>query len=306
MIVIPPIIITSERLVSSSVYPVDAGETAWTSGGTYALGDVRTRAALGRRYEAKIAHSGSAVPPEDDAVNWREIGATNRMAMFDMGRMERTIGAPGQSLDVRIRPGRRINALYLGGLVAAYVDVYMFVDDVLVWSRTNVSMSRRRTRSWRQYYYGEFRQQQSLLWLDLPPYANAEIRVVIRNGSDSPQCAALVVGQSEFIGDAAWGADNDELNFSTIERDKFSWATLIPRRAVPNNKQTLRLPKQDVDRVRELRRSLNAVPAVYSTMDQRTDDPWFESFLVFGIYTRFRIKAQDAKFASIDLETEEL
>ncbi len=306
MIVIPPIIITADKLVSSSVYPVDAGETAWVSGGNYALGAQRTRASLGRKYECKIAHSGVATPPESDPINWREIGATNRMAMFDMGRTERTIGTAGQNLDVRVRPGRRINALYLGGLAATYVDVYMFQGSVLVWSRINVNMSGRHTRTWSQYYYGEFKQQRSLLWLDVPPYADCEIRVVIRNGSNSPECAALVIGQSEWIGDAEWGAENDELNFSVIERNKFSSATLVPRRAVPNNKQTLRLPKRDVDRVREVRRELNAVPAVYSTMDQRTDDPWFETFLVFGIYKRFRIKAPDAKFASIDLETEEL
>lgn len=306
MIVIPPIIITAARLVSSSVYAVDTGETAWTSGGTYALGDVRTRATLGRKFECKLAHSGVTKPPEDDAINWREIGATNRMAMFDMGRTERTIGTPGQGLDVRVRPGRRVNALYLGGLSAAYIDVYMFVGNVLVWSRTNVAMSRRMTRSWRQYYYGEFKQQQSLLWLDLPPFADAEIRVVFRNGTAAPECAAFVVGQSEYIGDVQWGADNDELNFSVIERNKFSSATLVPRRAVPNNKHTLQLPKADVDRVRDVRKQLNAVPAVYSAMDQRTDDPWFETFLIFGIYKRFRFRAQDAKFASIDLETEEL
>jgi len=307
VIVIPPTIITAERLVSSSIYAVDAGETAWASGGTYALGDVRTRATLGRKFECKLAHSGVATPPEDDPINWREVGATNRMAMFDMGRTERTVGYVGQPLDVTVAPGKRVNALYLGGLKATFVDVYMLVNNVLVWSRLNASLSSRKTRSWRQYYFAGFKQQPSLLWLDLPAYADVQVRVVLRNSPDkAPECAALVLGTSEWLGDAQWNAENDELDFSVIDRNKFGTATLTPRRGVPNTKQTLQLPAAEIDRVRDVRGSLRGRPAVWSTLDQRTDTPWFESFLIFGVFRRFRITAPNAKFSSIDLETEEL
>lgn len=308
MIVIPPLKIDGTRLIAASctIPEPDAsqGEVEWVASAAYVLGAQRVRSLVHRKFECKLAHTGSAVLPENDPINWMDVGATNRHAMFDMGRNTQSIGPAGAKLVVSILPGQRGNALYLGRLAAAYATVIMTVGGVQKYRKV-LSLTRRNTRSWRDYYFGGFNQLSSVMLLDLPMYAGATITVELDNGSQPARCAAMVFNRSVDIGDSEWGAASDWMIFGGFERNDFGEARLLDRRQLPTTSQTLEVPKSQVDAVLALREQAGKLPCVFSGMNDKTTDGWFEMFLIYGIVSRFKVVAMNAKKARVDIDIEE-
>lgn len=308
MIVIPPIKIDASKLVAAdcTIPEPDAsqGEIAWVALGTYTTKQVRVTLDNHRKYESQTDHTNSALHPKDDIQNWEDIGATNRHAMFDTGRNAQSIGPAGAVLAASVVPGKRVNALFLGRLAAAYVTVIMVVSGVEVY-RKRLALTQRRTRSWSDYYFGEFVQLRSVMLLDLPFYAGATITVELDNGALPARCSSMVVGRSVYIGDVDWGGSSDQILFGGFERDQFGNPKLLDRRALIATSQSLIVPKSQVDKVLDLRTQLNTLPAVYSGMGAKTDDGWAEMFLLYAIHTRFRVIAVNAKEARVDIDIEE-
>lgn len=308
MIVVPPLQIDSTNLVTASctIPEPDAsqGEVVWVSGAAHAVGVQRVTLDNHRKYECLTAHSGSAVLPKNDPINWKDIGATNRHAMFDRGRNAQSIGPVGGPLVAKVTPGIRVNALFLGRLAASYATVSMHVGATLVYTRV-LPLMQRNTKSWSTYYFGGFKQLRSVLLLDLPVYAGASVTVSLDNGSLPARCAAMVVGRSGFIGDAEWGGVNDQLVFGGFERDDYGNAALLDRRVLPTTSQTLQLDKDDVNAVLDLREQCEKLPAVYSGMGDKTADGFAEMFLIYGVPTRWRVSTVNAKKAKVELDLEE-
>lgn len=308
MIVIPPLNIDSTRLLAAActIPEPDAsqGEVEWVASAAYKAKDVRVRSAIHRKFECRLGHSGSAVLPENDPINWMDVGATNRHAMFDTGRNTQSIGPAGAKLVASIVPGQRGNALYLGRLAAAYAVVTMTVGGAEKYRRV-LSLTRRNTRCWSDYYFKGFSQLPSVLLLDLPMYAGATVTVELDNGSLPARCAAMVFNRSVEIGDSQWGAASDWMIFGGFERDDFGSARLLDRRQLPTTSQTLEVPKSQVDAVLALREQAGRLPCVFSGMNDKTTDGWFEMFLIYGIVTRFKVVAPNAKKARIEIDIEE-
>ena len=127
-----------------------------------------------------------------------------------------------------------------------------------------------------------------------------------RNGRRQPaRCAAMVFNRSVAIGDSEWGAASDWLIFGGFERNDFGDARLLDRRQLPTTSQTLVVPKSQVDAVLALREQAGRLPCVFSGMDDKTTDGWFEMFLIYAIVTRFKVTAVNAKEARIDIDLEE-
>ena len=99
---------------------------------------------------------------------------------------------------------------------------------------------------------------------DLPPFSGATIEVTLSNPGLPVECSTVVIGSKVFLGKIQFNARSDALNFSKIERDDFGNSLLIPRRTVPKTQQTLWVEKADVNTIRQIRKDLNAVPALWS------------------------------------------
>ena len=302
MKVIPPLTITDALLTSSTAAEPSAGETAWVSGTTYAVGDVRIRTATHRKYERLVAGAGTTAP-ESDAVNWLDVGPTNKWAMFDLFR--NTATSQASPLTVVITPGQRVDAIALMGVEADSVTITMTVAAVPVYTVT-ASMTLHNSVSWSGYFFGDFGYQPSFVRFDLPLFANAVITVSLTRASGDVVCGALCLGRAVDLGIVLSQARNDGLNFSTVTRDAFGNATLVPRRTVPKTDQTLAVPKAQVDSIRAVRKDLNAVPAVWSGLDDHDVDGYFEALLILGVYKEFSISLDNQSFATLSLQLEEI
>ena len=294
--------VTGAQLTSSTAAEPGAGETAWVAGTAYSVGQEAIRTGNHRKYSRLVAGT-TATVPEADPANWLDIGPTNKWAMFDLLRNTATVLA--SPLTVVLTPGQRVDAIALMGLVADAATISMAVGATTVYTRT-VPLNTRTVTNLYQYFFEPFSNQPSLVLFDLPPYSNAVVTVTLTRAAGAVQCGALVVGSSQSLGAAEYSAVREALNFSTITRDAFGNATLVPRRSVPKTSQTLRVPKSEVNRLLDLAQVLNAVPAVWSGLDDHSTDGYFEALLILGIYKEFSVNLAFPTYAKVGLQLEEI
>lgn len=307
MRVIPPLALTGRwcipeaALVSSTLAEPGPGETAWVTGTTYAVGDVRIRTQTHRKYERRVAGAG-AVVPELDPDNWRDIGPTNKWAMFDTYRSSQSVG--GLSETIVINPGKRIDSIGLVGLAASSATLTQSIGATVYFSRV-INLLGRLTRTATDYCFGEFRLNPNAVLFDLPLIAGATITITLTGSA--VKCGAVFIGRSIYLGNVLRGASNDGLNFSKIERDAFGdIAVLTPRRTVPKTDLTLAIKATMVDQLLQVRDDLNAVPALYSGLDDQVDLPYFKSLLFVGVYKQFLLSLDYVNDASLRLVVEEI
>lgn len=241
-------------------------------------------------------------PTLDSGKWWIDVGPTNRWAMFDLLRNTGTTAA--SPLTVSITPGQRVDSIGVVGMVADTVTVTVTVAGSTVYT-ASANLLNRPTSGWYDYFFGAFRYRQEFARFDLPPYTNAVVTITLTRANGPVTCGGVVLGSSVYLGRTLHDAESDALNFSKIDRDDFGTATLAPRRSVPRTVQTLRCRKTDVDRILQLRDDLNAVPALWSGLDDQ-DSGYFAALLIVGVYKRFTISMDQPEDALISLELEEV
>ena len=305
MKVIPPLTIVDAMLTSSTAAEPGAGETLWNVDTAYTVGQTCYLATTHRKYECLVAHTGASpdVNLSGATPKWLDVGPTNRWAMFDLYRNTATVQA--SPLTVVITPGVRVGAIAIMGLVGDSVTVSMAVGASTVYTRT-INIISRNTLTWSGYFFGLFGNRPSVILFDLPPYSSGVITVTITRASGAVSCGGIVIGTAVDMGRAEYQASRDSLNFSTIARDTFGNAVLVPRRTVPRTSQSLITEKSKVNTLLDLVVSLNAVPAVWSALDDRTESDYFEALLILGIYKEFSISVAYPDYAKVTLQLEEI
>lgn len=305
MRVIRPIPITDEVLVATNV-PEDA-HAAYNPATTYALGEIvrivgpNIHLLFESLQDGNVGHN----PMDDDQgapVYWLDLGPTNRWRMFDVLRNTQT--EHETPLIVELAPNKRINSIALLGLDAEHILIEMLLDDEVVYSR-EIDLIERETLGWYDYFFGEFSNLTGFPLFDLPPYTAARVRVTIERVAGMVKCGSLVIGNNQFIGEVQHTAESDALNFSRVERDDFGNSQLVPRRSIPKTDQTVHFDKAATKKLMQLRDELNAVPAVWSGLDDTTDG-YFEALFILGIYKQMRLSLDNPEYGIMTLELEEI
>lgn len=281
-------------------------EAAYSAGTTYALGD--TVSANQRRYESlAAANLANPLPvlPETETDKWIDIGPTNKWAMFDSSSNTQTAWA--SPLTVVIAPSARVNTIGITGLAANSITVTatsVFGGGVVYGPKTT-DLNIRNVANGYDYAFNAFLTQPSLAYFDLPPYSDIVITVTISATSGNVKCGAIIIGTYVYLGEAQYGAKGDALNFSTVDRDIYGNATLVPRRSVPKVNTTLLVDSAHVNAIRTARTNLNAVPSLWSGLDDGSSD-LFDMLLVMGVYKTFEIEATHYGKNTVTLEIEEI
>lgn len=256
-----------------------------------------------RNYESVVAGNTGNPPAIDDGTHWVDVGPTNRWACLDLLRNTATTfpASPGV---VVITPGQRIDTLGLVDLIADEVTLTVDTAAGEVYAET-FSLSTRTTLGWRDYFLGTFSFRAALAVFDLPAFVDAVITVEIVRASGLPSVGGLIVGTAVNLGNTQYASRNEALNFSKVDRDEFGNSILVPRRTVPKTSQQIWCEKARVNKVIAARDLLNAVPALWSGLDDDEDD-YFEALLILGYYRSFSISLDHPDMAQIALELEEV
>lgn len=302
MKVIPPQTITPATLSYSSIADLSAGEVAWSAGTAYAVGQKAALVSTRRVYERLVAGT-TATSPDVDPLNWRDAGPTNKWAMFDLERSSQTVSS--SAIVVEVTPGRRINAIGLVGLAGASVRLQLVAGATTLYDKT-INLLLRNSTTYSQYFFGAFRVQSSLARFDLPMASGATLTVTINPTAGEARCGGVVIGMAEDLGTIIDAPVSDVQNFSKVTRDDFGVATLVKRRNVPLLQHRVRADAGRLDRLRALREDLDAVPALWSGLDDRDASPFFDTLLLVGLAKKWSISLQGPLAVVSDLQLEEI
>jgi len=264
-------------------------------------GTVTAAAPIHRAYESLQGSNTNHHPLlPASATWWIDVGPTNQRAMFDLYRNTRS-QAPSPMV-VEIAPGERVDSIGVLGIEADTVLIEVLVGATVVYTET-ISLISRIVIDWSSYFFAKFSTKPTVELIDLPPYTDAHIKVTLTRASGYISCGAIVIGRSIYIGQTQYGAVDDVNNFSRIERTEWGEAILVPRKNVPKVQQLVKIDPANIETVRAIRESLNAVPALWSGIDD-VDSDFFESLLIMGIYKQFSINLEAKPIVTATLELE--
>lgn len=314
MIVFPPIQIDDDRFVSSSVPEPDVanGEQEWQANKAYTIGQPVVRSTLHRKYRALVdMPHGDAIPPESAPLKWQRVGASNRWAMFEHGRSNETIGHGGHPLTFSFRPGKRVDSVALIGVIASKATLRIYDDTGALQYEQSRQIAKRIVNNWFDYFFAPFAYQGDVLFLNLPPYNGARMEVELIFGDEPPRLKACIVCRKVDFGKTAPSATVSGANYSRIDRSQEygEVSAIVERRIVPSTKQEMVIRPHQVDEIREAMRELRATPALFSGLDDRVTDPWFASFLIYGIVKDWSITPHSGAWrdlGTLKLDLEEL
>lgn len=288
----------TDQWVSNGAY-----ERVWISGTAYNSGDQAIRTQTHRKYQRGTTGSGT-LAPELDTNNWTDIGPTNKWAMFDLIRNTATTktGAPIVTV---LTPGQRIDSCGIVGVQGSTVTLSIDIGGTNYYLKT-ISMIRRATATWSQYFFGSFRYLPSFVVFDLPLITGATLTITVDNGAGTAKCGGVVIGRSVYLGGTQYNPVRSVTNYSTTTRDAFGNVTMVQRRSVPRTDQKLFTKKAVVDSILQLMADLNAVPALWSGMDDQLDSDYFEALLILGFYKEISVDIAHADYATVNLQLEEV
>lgn len=265
MKVVPRLEITPANMIANALPDMDY--PAWSSTTAYAIGAYVTIDRI--NYQALVAHTNRN--PVTDMVTpaaWQTIGWVNKYRMFNKAigntwKIGTFTSNPG-SIDFTIRPGKRVNAIGLVGVRASSIRIVMTVPGVTapVYDQT-FAMSRKAGGSWYQYYFGPFTTKDNLALFDLPPFSNADIRVVISAPGGTAQVGMMVMGWSKGIGTAVYGTSLGRKKYSTIKEEFDGSVTITGRGRRRSIDFQVVIPGDDISSAQRTLDELDDTPALF-------------------------------------------
>jgi len=269
---------------------------------TYGLGDRVIDPVAHKVYESQMAANKGQ--PLATGTAWGDLKMpTNKWASFDALRNTQT-EAPVDIVQT-IQLTDRASTIAVIGLDGRTVTITQTVAGVERY-RVSVDLSKRKSRSWKEYCFGKFKSRTSVQFYDMPLYRNAVITVTVsKPGPGRRAVGGIIIGNAVYIGDAQYEATSDHLNFSNVERDKFGNLELDPERSVPKVDLQVWFDKELTSQILEVREQTNGRPAIWSGLDDFTLD-YFEPLFLFGIPKEFSLNLKDFIYGVITLQVEEM
>lgn len=278
-----PTPITGSMLASSTVAEPAAGETAWASGGTYAVGDYRVSTTAHRIYSCTRDHAGRTTAPENDAGYWNDEGPSNRWAMFDNEVSTQTLDASG-TYTVVLRPGNvSALAIYKIAGTSATITIKDAPGGTVVYTQT-FDLSEP-PLDWYDWAFGRIKPLDRLVVDGLVPYYDCEATITITNGSSPAGAGMFIVGDmvsllgESTFGGTQYGATVEPVTFSYISTDEFGTTSIKRRKATTDMRISVALEQTEADYAISVVQSVLDVPCAVIA----TTSAIHQSYNVFGL-----------------------
>lgn len=317
----------------------------WTSTTTYVDGSRATVLSTHKVYESVGGSTGGFSPEISVAKavpKWIEVGFTNRWTMFDLYRSTPTITSTAETTiilktnlpdeaaigvegsfaiadtvispslpagvcyeqQIQQTPPNALALLNMRNVASVRIKATTVADNIVKYDKT-YSLTGRATTSWYTYFFGgfPFLDTNSIVIFDLPT-TSGELYIEI-TFTGQMTIGTLALGTSEYIGQIQRGSSVDVQNFSTIERDIFGTAYIVPRRNIPKTNQRVYIDKSRLAELLALKKRLDAIPVVWVGVDE-PDDPYYFANLIVGFYKEFSFSIDNPIGPTIILEVEEI
>ncbi|MFJ3487723.1 hypothetical protein ACIPL1_30500 [Pseudomonas sp. NPDC090202] len=295
---IKPLGITSPMVVSSNIPAADYA--LWVSTSTYAKDDKRTW--KDRNWQALGAvpagtEPGNETVTTENPLKWLDLGATNRMAMFD--EVVGTRSTHADSVTVTVRPGSVVNSIALLNLAGQSVTVTMTDSiDGVVYQRT-ATLIDAGVDNWYDWFFADIDTRTSMVLLDLPAYGTADITVTV-NSSGTAAIGALVMGKLTTLGITTYTARVGIDDYSVKKKDDFGNFTVVERAFADNGDFPVVVETERVTKIKRLLTEIRAKPVVWIA------ESTYEAAIIYGFYTTFDITYGDDSNSNMQITIEGL
>lgn len=282
--IVRPIKVIDAVLASSSVPEDDYG--AYNAGTTYASGAFAISPATHRIYRSlKAGNTGNPLPvvPATATEWWQDVGATNRWKMFDGSVESQTNRA--DSIAIELLATGRANTVCIFNASGASIQIEMedAVDGV-VYDKTFSLVSNSGITDAYAYCFEPIERLADLVVDDLPPYANATVRVTISDPGNTVKCGACIIGQSKRVGSTQFGARVGIQDYSLKQRDAFGNTTVLERSYNKRTSLNVIVDNSFVDHLVNLLAKYRATPVVY------IGTGLYSSTIAYGFYEDFDVE----------------
>lgn len=304
-----PYTITDDMIISSSIAEPAENEPTWDPDATYdefALVSVVTENSH-LVYESLVSDNSGHNPqltntdvvPIISNAKWKYKYRTNRHRMFDYIKGE--VSKSTSPCKIILRPKKRVDTVSFFDLKASDLDITVrnHGDASAIYTLDGFLLERNVTSIY-EYFFSPFVNVKKVATFNIPPIPDPVIEITLSDTSGAVEVGRLAIGQSTYLGEIQWNPVVDSDNYSKINWDEFGRAELIPIPSVPSNQQKVLVDAHRLNLVREFREQTNAVPVVWSGLDDM-DYHYTESLLIFGIYDSFQIVEVNNGFSELNL-----
>lgn len=274
MRIVPPQEITESVLQSTNVINDEAD---WVAG-TYNTGQ---KVVYERRVYEVVAEPSTADNPAtgaaSDPPSWILLGWSNKWRMFTEGQDSQSTGTG--DIDVTLQWPSSITTLAVLGVMGSSITVTVTDSvDGVVYDQT-IDLVDIGVLDWWEWHFLPYDFQQTAVFSSIPPYAGADVRILIEGASPSDPVAAgrVIAGIEGTLGVTQYGTEITQFDYSTKERDGFGSLVLVPRRAISIVDFDVHVATPQVDFVSSQLKKLAGTPALYIGDDERT------STVVYGV-----------------------
>lgn len=289
------------QLVSSNVPEDDA--PAWSSQTSYSTGD--TSIVNHRVYEALTPTQGDN--PPDNPDKWLDTGATNRWQLVDDKVSTSTESdaafthGTGNGIQVEFTPGALTNGVALFGVYGGEATLEV-IDPLegLVYSRTTQLVDNSGVYDFYTYCFLPIEPRETLVFLDLPQYGTANVRITITSGSEPARCGQLVMGLQHSLGDLIYGTGLGMMDFSDRDRDEFGNLEIQERDWSRSASYDVAMPAGRTDYNYKILTRHRQNPLVW------IGSVLYTSSIIYGVFDDWQIVLSDTKFSDLSLKVEGL
>lgn len=299
--IVEPVTITDSMVVSSNISENDYA--AWNSGSTYALGDRVILTSTHKIYES-LQNSNTNKNPVTEAAWWIEVSPTNKWKVFDTSSSTQTTaaGISPPVISYSFELGQAVNCVAFLNVSSCNTIEVVMDDPVygIVYDET-VSLARIPLSSdWWAWFFGQRREKNQYVALDLPSYPNATVTVTL-DGTPTLGVGIIMFGQQQsFSLGMQYGARLGIQDYSRKETNDFGDTVFVVRAFAKRATYDVLLENEELDQFQNYLSNVRATPCLWVGSNE------FEATTIFGFYKNFDILLNYPNHSECSLDIEGL
>lgn len=287
------------NLTSSTVAEPQSPEVVWNAATAYTIGNEVIRTTTHRKYKRLVAGT-TATPPEDDIVNWLDIGPTNRWAMFDDVIGTQSIIATNLTVVLQTEG---VGGLYLGEVIGRNVTVTLRSSSSgpVVYLK-DIELDGTDITSFYEWFFTPFEPLTSVVLTDLPYHFSNAVMTISITGTGNVSCGVCKYGPVHEIGYTQYGSSSGIIDYSRKDIDEFGNYYIVERSYAKKASFDIMTDKVNYSKISKLLASVRATPSVYIGTEYHGYDP----ITVYGFYKDFNINITYPTMHNCTLDVEGL
>lgn len=299
--IVQPETITDSILTDSNLSETDYA--AWNSGTTYAVGDRVILTSTHKIYES-LQNTNTNHDPVTESTWWIEVSPTNKWKAFDTSSTTQTlaggISPPVISYDFEL--GQAVNCVAFLNVTSCNTITIIMDDPVygIVYNE-EVNLARIPLSSdWWAWFFGQRREKNQHVALDLPSYPNATISVTLNGTSDLGVGIIMFGQQQSFSLGMQYGARLGIQDYSRKETNDFGDTVFVVRAFAKRATYDVMLENDELDQFQNYLSNIRATPCLWVGSNE------FEATTIFGFYKNFDILLNYPNHSECSLDIEGL